>query len=184
MPELCCCGVVLLLVLGTLTSVIACGFTHKYITLLMDSLLPFAASLFCMSFLMVAGMLVSMSITGTVFTNLLFAGILLFCAALCTGVAVIYGECPAVSVGFCGNGIFRNANNLLFSGVNVVFSMSENDGTSIETLFSPSWQAYLYTFLLGLLYFAIAAFLFHRRRSEAAGQSAPSRLLQHIYALW
>ena len=60
----------LLLVLGTLTSVITCGFTHKYITLLMDSLLPFAASLFCMSFLLVAGMLVSMSITGTVFTNM------------------------------------------------------------------------------------------------------------------
>ena len=38
--------VVLLLVLGTLASVITCGFTHKYITLLMDSLLPFAASLY------------------------------------------------------------------------------------------------------------------------------------------
>ena len=41
----------------------------------------------------------------------------------------------------------------------------------------------LYTFLLGLLYFLIAAFLFCRRRSEAAGQSAPSRLLQHIYRI-
>ena len=61
--------------------------------------------------------------------------------------------------------------------------MSESDGTSVETVFSPSWQAYLYTFLLGLLYFVIAAFLFRRRRSEAAGQSAPSRLLQHIYRI-
>lgn len=176
--------VVLLLVLGTLTSVIACGFTHKYITLLMDSLLPFAASLFCMSFLMVAGMLVSMSITGTVFTNLLFAGILLFLPRLCVLAlqSSMVNALPFLSDS-AGTGFFRNANNLLFSGVNVVFSMSENDGTSIETVFSPSWQAYLYTFLLGLLYFAIAAFLFHRRRSEAAGQSAPSRLLQHIYRI-
>ena len=176
--------VVLLLVLGTLTSVIACGFTHKYITLLMDSLLPFAASLFCMSFLMVAGMLVSMSITGTVFTNLLFAGILLFLPRLCVLAlqSSMVNALPFLSDS-AGTGFFRNANNLLFSGVNVVFSMSENDGTSIETLFSPSWQAYLYTFLLGLLYFAIAAFLFRRRRSEAAGQSAPSRLLQHIYRI-
>lgn len=176
--------VVLLLVLGTLTSVIACGFTHKYITLLMDSLLPFAASLFCMSFLMVAGMLVSMSITGTVFTNLLFAGILLFLPRLCVLAlqSSMVNALPFLSDS-AGTGFFRNANNLLFSGVNVVFSMSENDGTSVETVFSPSWQAYLYTFLLGLLYFVIAAFLFHRRRSEAAGQSAPSRLLQHIYRI-
>ena len=129
--------VVLLLVLGTLTSVIACGFTHKYITLLMDSLLPFAASLFCMSFLMVAGMLVSMSITGTVFTNLLFAGILLFLPRLCVLAlqSSMVNALPFLSDS-AGTGFFRNANNLLFSGVNVVFSMSENDGTSIETVFS------------------------------------------------
>ena len=176
--------VVLLLVLGTLTSVITCGFTQKYITLLTDSLLPFAASLFCMSFLLVAGVLVSMSITGTVFTNLLFAGILLFLPRLCVLAlqSSMVNALPFLSDS-AGTGFFRNANNLLFSGVNVVFSMSENDGTSIETVFSPSWQAYLYTFLLGLLYFVIAAFLFCRRRSEAAGQSAPSRLLQHIYRI-
>ena len=61
--------VVLLLALGTLTSLIACGIAHNYITLLYDSLLPFTVSLFCISFLLVAGVLVSMSITGTVFTN-------------------------------------------------------------------------------------------------------------------
>lgn len=176
--------VVLLLVLGTLTSVITCGFTHKYITLLTDSLLPFAASLFCMSFLLVAGMLVSMSVTGTVFTNVLFAGILLFLPRLCVlGLQSSMANALPFLSDSAGTGFFRNANNLLFSGVNVAFNMSENDGTSIETVFSPSWQAYLYTFLLGLLYFVIAAFLFRRRRSEAAGQSAPSRLLQHIYRI-
>ncbi len=176
--------VVLLLVLGTLTSVITCGFTHKYITLLTDSLLPFAASLFCMSFLLVAGMLVSMSVTGTVFTNVLFAGILLFLPRLCVlGLQSSMANALPFLSDSAGTGFFRNANNLLFSGVNVVFSMSESDGTSVETVFSPSWQAYLYTFLLGLLYFVIAAFLFRRRRSEAAGQSAPSRLLQHIYRI-
>ena len=176
--------VVLLLVLGTLTSVITCGFTHKYITLLTDRLLPFAASLFCMSFLLVAGMLVSMSVTGTVFTNVLFAGILLFLPRLCVlGLQSSMANALPFLSDSAGTGFFRNANNLLFSGVNVAFNMSENDGTSIETVFSPSWQAYLYTFLLGLLYFVIAAFLFRRRRSEAAGQSAPSRLLQHIYRI-
>ena len=176
--------VVLLLVLGTLTSVITCGFAHKYITLLMDSLLPFAASLFCMSFLLVAGMLVSMSVTGTVFTNVLFAGILLFLPRLCVlGLQSSMANALPFLSDSAGTGFFRNANNLLFSGVNVAFSMSESDGTSVETVFSPSWQAYLYTFLLGLLYFVIAAFLFRRRRSEAAGQSAPSRLLQHIYRI-
>lgn len=176
--------VVLLLVLGTLTSVITCGFTHKYITLLTDSLLPFAASLFCMSFLLVAGMLVSMSVTGTVFTNVLFAGILLFLPRLCVlGLQSSMANALPFLSDSAGTGFFRNANNLLFSGVNVAFSMSESDGTNVETVFSPSWQAYLYTFLLGLLYFVIAAFLFRRRRSEAAGQSAPSRLLQHIYRI-
>ena len=75
--------VVVLLLLGTLTSLITCGFTHNYIVLLKDSLLPFATSIFCISFLVVSGILVSMSITGTVFTNILFSGILLFLPRFC-----------------------------------------------------------------------------------------------------
>lgn len=175
--------VVVLLLLGTLTSLITCGFTHNYIVLLKDSLLPFATSIFCISFLVVSGILVSMSITGTVFTNILFSGILLFLPRFC---AFALQNSMVRSLPFLTDsmnmGFFRNGNNLLFAGVSAVFGITDS-GTVAEDVLSPGWQPLLYTFLLGLLYFLIAAFLFCRRRSEAAGQSAPSRLLQHIYRI-
>lgn len=176
--------VVLLLVLGTLASLITCGFAHNYIALLKDSLLPFAVSLFCISFLMISGILVSMSITGTVFTNILFSGILLFLPRFCAYALQksVQNALPFLSES-SGNGFFRNANNLLFSGVGGVLGLIDDGSFSVESILSPGWQPLLYTFLLGLLYFLIAAFLFCRRRSEAAGQSAPSRLLQHIYRI-
>lgn len=175
--------VVVLLLLGTLTSLITCSFTHNYIVLLKDSLLPFATSIFCISFLVVSGILVSMSITGTVFTNILFSGILLFLPRFC---AFALQNSMVRSLPFLTDsmnmGFFRNGNNLLFAGVSAVFGITDS-GTVAEDVLSPGWQPLLYTFLLGLLYFLIAAFLFCRRRSEAAGQSAPSRLLQHIYRI-
>ncbi len=175
--------VVLLLALGTLTSLITCGFVHNYIALLKDSLIPFAVSLFCISFLLVAGVLVSMSITGTVFTNILFSGILLFLPRFCAFALQrsMVGSLPFLTDSM-ETGFFRNANNLLFAGVSAVFGISD-EGMAIEDVLAPGWQPLLYTFLLGLVYFLIAAFLFCRRRSEAAGQSAPSRLLQHIYRI-
>ncbi|WP_449072927.1 hypothetical protein [Ruminococcus sp.] len=176
--------VVLLLVLGTLASLITCSFTHNYIALLKDSLLPFAVSLFCISFLMISGILVSMSITGTVFTNILFSGILLFLPRFCAYALQksVQNALPFLSE-TSGTGFFRNANNLLFSGVGGALGLIEDGSFSVESILSPGWQPLLYTFLLGAVYFLIAAFLFCRRRSEAAGQSAPSRLLQHIYRI-
>ena len=176
--------VVLLLVLGTLASLITCSFTHNYIALLKDSLLPFAVSLFCISFLMISGILVSMSITGTVFTNILFSGILLFLPRFCAYALQksVQNALPFLSE-TSGTGFFRNANNLLFSGVGGALGLIEDGSFSVESILSPGWQPLLYTFLLGAVYFLIAAFLFNRRRSEAAGQSAPSRLLQHIYRI-
>ena len=175
--------VVVLLLLGTLTSLITCSFTHNYIVLLKDSLLPFATSIFCISFLVVSGILVSMSITGTVFTNILFSGILLFLPRFC---AFALQNSMVRSLPFLTDsmnmGFFRNGNNLLFAGVSAVFGITDS-GTVAEDVLSPGWQPLLYTFLLGLLYFLIAASLSARRRSEAAGQSAPSRLLQHIYRI-
>ena len=145
--------VVVLLLLGTLTSLITCGFTHNYIVLLKDSLLPFATSIFCISFLVVSGILVSMSITGTVFTNILFSGILLFLPRFC---AFALQNSMVRSLPFLTDsmnmGFFRNGNNLLFAGVSAVFGITDS-GTVAEDVLSPGWQPLLYTFLLGLLYF-------------------------------
>lgn len=44
-----------------------------------------------------------------------------------------------------------------------------------------SISAYLYTLGLALVWFALGLWLYCRRRSETAGQSAPSRLMQHVY---
>ena len=45
------------------------------------------------------------------------------------------------------------------------------------------WQSGVYTLVLALVYSVCAALLFRVRRSEAAGQSAPNRVLQAVYRL-
>lgn len=44
-------------------------------------------------------------------------------------------------------------------------------------------SAYIYTFVVSLLYIALACILFRRRKSEIAGQSAPNRTLQAVYRI-
>ncbi len=62
-----------------------------------------------------------------------------------------------------------------------LFAMSSE--FSFTDVLQPGARQIVYTLLLSLLYFFLADILFVHRRSEAAGQSAPTRLLQHIYRI-
>lgn len=175
--------VVLLMAVSTVVSLISCAITHQYITLLYDTILPYLCSIFLTCALMISGILIAMSLTGTVFTNVLFSAILLFLPRFCIYFLseAVTGNMPFMYGAGESDSFFRSSNNLLFSLVNGLFGINFSD--SIVNVFKPGWQAIVYTLLLALIYFAVGAWLFCRRRSEAAGQSAPSRMLQNIYRI-
>lgn len=166
----------LLIVSSTLVSLFMCSITPN-ITLLTDTILPYTTTIFAVVMLVVAGTMIGMSLSGTVFTNVLLTVIILFFPRLCVWFlrGIITGNMPFIpdTVQEMSEG-----NNLLFSMAGTLFN-----STSASGVFSLGWKPLVYTVVLALVYFCIGAILFCRRRSEAAGQSAPSRMLQHIYRI-
>lgn len=175
--------VVLLIVVSMLVSMLTCAIADQYIALLHETILPYYCGIFLICFLTISGMLIAMSLTGTVFTNILFSVILLFLPRFCITVLTqtVTGSMPFVADIGASTSFFQSGNNLLFSLVGGVLGIDSS--VRVENIFSPSWQAIVYTLALGLIYFALGALMFCRRRSEAAGQSAPSRMLQHVYRI-
>ncbi len=166
-------------------SVLSCLFARKYVILTMPSVLNYSVVLFLICLQIVSGMLIAISLSGTIFTNVLLSGILLFLPrVLATFLkSATLSSLPFVADVPAGEGFFSNANNLLISVCFAVMDFDDASITSIEEILSLRWQAAVYTLLLSLIYLGIGAWLFCRRRSEAAGQSAPSRMHQHVYRI-
>ena len=64
--------------------------------------------------------------------------------------------------------------------VNLIFMAFTNSGLLIGSQF---YWSVLYTAGLALLYLILGTFLFQKRKSETAGQSAPNRRLQAVYRI-
>lgn len=143
----------------------------NYTSVLLAGFNAFAGALF-----IAAAVAIAMSVTGTVFTNLLVALILISFPRLLLELVLsgIQSAFPLV------NGL--NFIPLLSSQYNVpvgfvfsIFISGEFNGGMTQ------WQSGIYTLVAGLVYMVLAAVLFVKRRSEGAGQSAPSRRLQSVY---
>lgn len=128
------------------------------------------------AFLVTGCMLIAMSITGTVFSNLILFGLILFFPQF---LAYTFNHCST-------SGLYIvNENTLNFNILNynipvkiftTIFTNMNNFNKAFTFL-----PAIVYTFIFAAVYFVIAGLLFKIRKSEMAGSSAPNRVLQHIY---
>ncbi len=165
-----------ILLISSLVSVVTYGifpqlYTVNYTSILLVSLNTFAGAVF-----IAAAVAIAMTVTGTVFTNLLVALILIFFPRLLLELVIsgIQSAFPLVR----GLEFVPLLSSRFNVPVGFVFSIFVN-GTFNGGL--TQWSSGIYTLVVGLLYTAIATILFVKRRSESAGQSAPSRLLQGLY---
>ncbi len=111
----------------------------------------------------------AMSLTGTTLSNMLAAG--LFVLAPRTLVMVYMSAVQSILP------ILPSRSESLFDlHYNPIFYLIEYPGSAEPT-------AILYSLVIGLLYTALAVFLFCRRRSETAGQAARNRFLQAVFRL-
>ncbi len=174
---------VLLVVVSTGVSTLTSLLLKNTFHLVYSTIIPFSLAILAMGILLLGGVLLAMSLTGTLFSNVLFSGILLFLPrTLYTVVrAVAIDNLPMLISSGSSNGFFRNSNNLVFETFASLFDIE--DGASIYSVFSPAKSALLYTILLGLVYLALGCLAFRKRRSEAAGQAAPTRFFQHFYRI-
>lgn len=172
---------VLLIFASSLCSVVTCLILNKYIILLLPTVLPYMISMLLITLLVISGILVAINLTGTVFTNIVISGIILFLPRICFNIiySAIFSNIMFISAGIPNGNFFANDSNLLFGLFSMMFGLNVN----LNDIFHPEWYSIIYTFVLAVIYFAISGLLFCRRRSEAAGQSAPTRMHQHVYRI-
>lgn len=147
----------------------------EYISLEFAHLFPTFLQLMVSSLLVEASVLIAMSVTGTLLTNLVAALLIIF---LPQAVLLLIGVSIESLVPMLGMGalpaIFRGGT--LNCVVGMMIGMFALIGSS--ELYSKA--AVIYTFVLALVYLVIATALFVRRPSETAGRPALGEKLQSL----
>ncbi len=134
------------------------------------------------STLIVGGVALAMSITGTLISNAAMSlVILVFPRALLFLMGRIMVQFPGQNYIAIGKlGIFLNPVYNIPTAISLDISrIWQYFGTS-ETLIHVG--AIVYTFILGLIYVLITAFIMRRRKSESAGKGAPNRKIGYLYS--
>lgn len=151
----------------------------KYFIPLYSTLVKYAVGCFIISLLVASAISLAMSITGTTLTNLVLVCLILFVPRVCY---FAFDASIASSIDILVQGHVlplsgKGYNMLTDVFMSVMGLMNSYD--LLGTFFNLS--GIIYTTLLSLAYACLGAFFFCRRKSEAAGRSAPSRRLQNIY---
>lgn len=131
---------------------------------------------FAGSLLVTACMLLAMSITGTVFTNIILFGLILFLPRFITSLAI--QNITNLNILWPNfGGLARVDYNI---PVKFIFRYFINTNSSNDSFYT-SIPAIVYSIILAIIYLAVACVLFRYRKSETAGSSAPNTALQHVY---
>ncbi|MCL2563178.1 MAG: ABC transporter permease [Oscillospiraceae bacterium] len=125
--------------------------------------------------LVIAAVLIAMSVTGTTFSNIATAGLILFLPRI---LLVAFTQTVMDATRFVISpetfGILGDSSH------NIPFSFVWNILSTPGGMSDAFVYGILYTFVLALIYFAIAIVLFKRRRSETASNPAQSSILQNM----
>ena len=169
------CFTTLILIAASIIPIIAYSTTGKYTTFYMsDATGVIVNSLVCM--VLVLGLcLLSCSLTGTMFTNILFLIIIAFgprliITMLTDALSSTLGDIISYSPDF---GFFSSRTNLIFNLFANEFLYYEE--SSIYELSGST----IYTLILGIIYIALAFVAFNKRKSEQAEKSSNNPVVHH-----
>ncbi len=154
--------------------------TSSMLIVVFTPLLYYALSVFVCALLVAAAITLAMTITGTFFNNVILTGLILFLPRILLFVFQLV-EQDAVFNAVEGHFLtfLSPALNMLFGIPFTVLGITDGD---FEAQIAD-WGSIAYTFVLALVYIGVSAYLFHRRKSEAAGFSAPSPRMQAAYRI-
>lgn len=120
---------------------------------------------------------IAMSLTGTVFTNLSVAVMLLMVPRIITTVFVFMLTQSIDIFPFTfGNSILDDRLNVVTNMVTGMMVRGDYDGLFM-------WKSLVYTFVVGLIYSVIGLFLFWKRKSEVAASAAVNLKMQYVFRL-
>ena len=140
-----------------------------------------ASALFSM-----ACMLISMSITGSFISNVVGALLIMFLPRIILAIirALVLELTPVLSEDYSMTWMNPQYNVflpcLMIALLGTVSALFGNSNVFAELGYSNILAASIFTLVVAIIYIVIAAVLFKRRKSETAGQSSSSRMVQHI----
>lgn len=162
---------------SSLVNLAVCQLLSRYLALSFHSILTPLFNLTAAALLVAAAVLLAMSLTGTLFTNMVVALLILF---LPRAILLAVSMCLSSAMPYVSS---SHLFPFLDYSWNVVAGavIGWFDGEAVSVIYR--WQSGVYTLVLALLYLVLANVCFARRKSEAAGQAAPSRRLQLAFRL-
>ena len=153
----------------------------NYLNIMYDTVFLFALSTFLCSLQVVSAILIAMSITGTLFSNIILSGMLLFGPRLLiTMLLAVQENIPLLCNNSDGLFLLKNSINPITGFVfGIAFGALDCSTKSVFYSAAPM----IYSAVLSVIYLLLAIFFFQRRKSETAGKSAPNPILQAIYRI-
>ncbi len=166
--------VVFMLTTSSLLAIITIALIPN-ISIIISSIFIFYLEILATAVLVSGGFMIAISLTGTTFTNLMVAVMILFFPRIFIAVTTIMLNSVLPFIDLNSNGLLLNYhNNLLFSRFIYLLESSSYHST---------WGPIIYTFILGIIYIVIGCILFLKRKSETAGNAAINRSLQLVFRL-
>lgn len=159
---------------GTVITLSYAVLPHLY-TVNLSSVLLVSFNAFSGALLIAASVAIAMSVTGTVFSNVLVSLLLIFLPRMLIHIAVtaVSDALPLVH-----DLSFASVLNYEYNvPVGFVFGLLFGN---YERALAGSFSG-VYTLIIALIFTVLALFLFTKRNSESAGQSAPNSFLQAVY---
>lgn len=154
----------------SLTTTVIYMFGGAYVTLHFGGILLYLCSIIAASVLVLGATILAMTITGTVFSNIVTALLIIFLPRIILTIFIVSISNLTLIVPDISFGVFGMPEyNIPFSTIFYSYDIDE--------LFANTGAA-VYSLVLGLIYLLLAGIAFKARKSEAAGVSAPSRLVQ------
>ena len=128
------------------------------------------------SFMVMASVMLAMSLTGNLFSNITVSLMIIFLPRLLILLMTnAISDATMVIADSLDTGLLSPLLNIPFAAVFGVFDIVNNASNVFENL-----QSGVYTLCLGVLYFIVSIILFNKRNSEAATKSAATEKLQSV----
>lgn len=165
-------GVIVSTVVVTMLSYAAFGmpFNYAYIPWLL------AANLAGITFV-VGASVIAVGVTGTRFSNIIVAGLVLFLPRF---ISLLYAQSVMNIAPIAGAnelGLFFDPSANMATGLVFAGSLGMRNPSTMLV----NGGGIIYTAVVGIVYIFLGCLLFHFRKSESAGRSAPNKVLQHVY---
>lgn len=170
--------VIVSILASTAVSVVTCLCLPRYVQLTLSGIPMLLLNTLLGAAFVAACVALAMSITGTLFNNIVVAGLIFFTPRLLLSVCRLLIHSNVNILSQSADGILLDASYNIPLGI-LTTAMSSTGASSIL----HSYSSAAYTAVVTCLYLLAANLLFRVRKSEAAGNAAATPILQHIYRI-